>query len=190
MFQFVLGANLAVDVSRSSHGMFVYEYLSCVVDDSSAASLRATGSVRLMESPGAAKAGTEDSVMAAPRAAAPAALAATLPATCGWFGASAAAPIASASTTFIVACAHSCRHGPSRGFYRGCESWLRGQRCRAASASRHRWRPRSRVGASCWCSPENSAPARRVAMHRRFRLAAREIGSIEVSKQPKCQLVL
>jgi hypothetical protein len=32
-------------------------------------------------------------------------LAATLPATWGWFGASAAAPIASASTTFIVACA-------------------------------------------------------------------------------------
>ena len=105
MFQFVLGANLAVDVSRSSHGMFVYEYLSWVVDDSSAASLRATGSVRRIESPAAAKAGTDDSVMAAPRAAAPAALAATLPATCGWFGASAAAPIASASTTFIVACA-------------------------------------------------------------------------------------
>ena len=52
--------------------------------------------------------------MAAPRAAAPAALAATLPATCGWFGASAAAPIASASTTFIVACA-GARGGGAAG---------------------------------------------------------------------------
>ena len=54
MFQFVLGANFAVDLSRSSQGMFEYEYF--FRPDSSANSWRSTGAVRLMESPGAAKA--------------------------------------------------------------------------------------------------------------------------------------
>ena len=54
MFQFVLGENLALDLSRSSQGMFEYEYF--FRPDSSAYSCLSTGAVRLMESPGAAKA--------------------------------------------------------------------------------------------------------------------------------------
>ena len=54
MFQFVLGANFAVDLSRSSQGMFEYEYF--FRPDSSAYSCLSTGAVRLIESPGAARA--------------------------------------------------------------------------------------------------------------------------------------
>ena len=53
-----MGANLADDLSSSSHGMFVYEYF--FMPDSSANSLRSTGAVRWMESPGAAKAGVDE----------------------------------------------------------------------------------------------------------------------------------
>ena len=65
MFQFVLGENLALDLSKSSHGMFEYEYF--FRPDSSADSWRSTGAVRLMESPGAAKAaGVEEKTSAVP----------------------------------------------------------------------------------------------------------------------------
>ena len=65
MFQFVLGANFAVDLSRSSQGMFEYEYF--FRPDSSAYSWRSTGAVRLIESPGAARAaGVDEKTSAVP----------------------------------------------------------------------------------------------------------------------------